>query len=221
MALGQFITLEGGEGSGKSTQARLLEQRLRDNGLEVTMTREPGGSLFGEHLRNVLLDSKTPEHSALSEALLFYAARADHLENKIRPALAAGRWVVCDRFSDSTRAYQGYAGALQLEAIDTMDQLVVAPTFPDLTVIIDIDPAIGMARADQRRAERDGSNTTRRDRFEGRDRTFHDALRQGFLTIAANNPGRCVVIDGSSDADSIGAQIWQVVATRLLQEAGT
>ena len=135
MATGKFITFEGGEGAGKSTQVGLLAVRLRAAGIDVVMTREPGGSPFGERLRDLVLDPATPEHSALSEALLFFAARADHLETTIRPALAEGRWVICDRFSDSTRAYQGSAGAVAPEIIDALDQLVVAETQPDLTVI--------------------------------------------------------------------------------------
>lgn len=221
MAIGKFITLEGGEGAGKSTQAELLAKRLRAIGIDVIMTREPGGSPFAERLRDVLLDATTPEHSPLSEALLFYAARADHLEATIRPALEQGRWVICDRFADSTRAYQGTAGALDFHTIDTLDTLVVDKTQPDLTLVIDLDPEVGMKRANARRVSNhngeDGSRTGP-DRFEGRAETFHAALRRGFLNIAANNPKRCAVIDGNRDADTISAEIWDVVNARLLPE---
>lgn len=218
MAIGKFITLEGGEGAGKSTQAELLAERLRALGLDVVMTREPGGSPFGERLREILLDATTPEHSALSEALLFYAARADHLETTIRPALAKGSWVICDRFADSTRAYQGTAGALTLTTIDTLDALVVAETQPDLTLMIDLDPELGMQRANARRsAQQNGGDegASNPDRFEGREAKFHEALRRGFLDIAANNPDRCAVVDGNTDADSISENIWAVVKDRL------
>ena len=220
MANGKFITLEGGEGSGKSTQARLLEDRLLAAGVDVVMTREPGGSPFGERLRDILLDANTPDHAAMSEALLFYAARSDHLDATIRPALSKGHWVICDRFSDSTRAYQGYAGALSLATIDTLDEVVVAPTFPDLTMIIDLDPKVGMQRADaRRRLETDDGNEAGRDRFEGRSENFHRLLRDGFLDIAAQNPERCAVIDGADAPDAIGDKIWEVVCMRLrLQE---
>ena len=131
MAVGKFITFEGGEGSGKSTQARLLAERLRQRGLTVLVTREPGGSPFAEKLRDVLLDPATPAHSEMSEALLFYAARADHLETVIRPALKAGTWVVCDRFSDSTRIYQGTSGKLNPQIGNTLTKLLF-----DLTALI-------------------------------------------------------------------------------------
>lgn len=217
MARGRFITFEGGEGSGKSTQARRLAARLEAAGVAVTLTREPGGSPFAEHLRGVILDSTTPAHSALSEALLFYAARADHVENTIRPALAAGRWVVCDRFSDSTRVYQGIAGTLAPETIETLERIAVAPTVPDLTLVIDIDPATGLARADSRRNRTLGGP---RDRYEARTADYHAALRAGFLAIAAREPARCVVIDGAGEEDHVAAAVWAVAEHRLLARAG-
>lgn len=219
MASGKFITLEGGEGAGKSVQAERLSARLEGAGLNVVVTREPGGSAFAEHLRDLLLDPNTPPHSALSEALLFYAARADHLETKIRPALAAGSWVISDRFSDSTRAYQGAAGDVSGGVLDALDQVVVGSTCPDLTVILDIDPAIGMQRADERRGTGTGNGsadkTPVKDRFEGRDHAFHSALRDGFLQIARTNPERCVVVDGNQSRDTIADEIWQHVQKRL------
>ncbi len=144
MTAGKFITFEGGEGSGKSTQAHNLAGRLRAQGIEVVLTREPGGSPFAEALRTLILDPETPPHSALSEALLFYAARADHLDKTIRPALNAGAWVICDRFSDSTRVYQSEAGGLPGEVLDALEEIVVSPTVPDLTFILDLPAELGL-----------------------------------------------------------------------------
>lgn len=207
----RFITFEGGEGSGKSTQARLLAGRLTAAGHDVVLTREPGGSPFAEAMRNVILDPATPPHSALSEALLFYAARADHLERTIRPALAAGRWVICDRFSDSSRVYQGVAGALSGDVLDRLEAIVVAPTRPDLTLIVDVPVAVGLARADARR----GSASGGRDPYEARDVAFHERLRGGFLDIARREPARCAVIEGTRPPGEIEAEIWALVRVRL------
>lgn len=217
MADGKFITLEGGEGTGKTTQAQRLADRLRAAGIDAVITREPGGSPFAERLRNVLLDPSVPDHPPLSEALVFYAARADHLDTVIRPALRNGQWVICDRFSDSTRAYQGAAGELDASVIDHLDDLVVGTTQPDLTLIIDLDPKIGMQRADDRRkaAASKPQNQSDRDRFEGRADPFHAALRNGFLDIAKRYPERAAVVDGAVSADLLADTIWSVVKTRL------
>jgi dTMP kinase len=216
MKLGKFITFEGGEGSGKSTQAQLLADRLRATGLDVLLTREPGGSAFAEQVRTLILDPITAPHSALSEALLFYAARADHLDKTIRPALAAGRWVICDRFSDSTRVYQSIAGGVDPAAIEALERLVVLPTTADLTVIIDLAADAGLARAARRRQ----ANSTARvqpDAYEKRDMAFHERLRAGYLAIAAAEPGRCILVDGVAAPDAIAAAIWTSVKQRLLQ----
>lgn len=218
MASGKFITFEGGEGSGKSTQARLLADRLKMHGVNAILTREPGGSPFAERVRALLLDPAVPSHSPLSEALLFYAARADHLDKTIRPALAADSWVICDRFSDSTRVYQGAAGGLGAEALAALERLVVTPTSPDLTFILDLAPADGLARARARGAAVNlGSTET--DPFERRDAQFHERLRAGYLAIAAAEPQRCVLVDGAQAPDAIAAGIWAQVARRLLQAA--
>ena len=222
MTAGKFITLEGGEGAGKSTQADALADRLRNAGHEVCVTREPGGSPLAERLRKLLLNSATPDHSPLSEAALFYAARADHLEHTIRPSLQRGTWVICDRFSDSTRAYQGAAGGVSSHVLDLLDQAIVAPTFPELTFVIDIAPDVGLDRAEKRFQERAGTSPVSedqvRDRFERRDAAFHTALRAGFLEIAEANAERCVVIDGSKAQSDIADAIWHVVASRCLKE---
>jgi len=216
MKLGKFITFEGGEGSGKSTQAQLLADRLRATGLDVLLTREPGGSAFAEQVRTLILDPVTAPHSALSEALLFYAARADHLDKTIRPALAAGRWVICDRFSDSTRVYQSIAGGVDPAAIEALERLVVLPTTADLTVIIDLAADAGLTRAARRRQ----ANSTARvqpDAYEKRDMAFHERLRAGYLAIAAAEPRRCILVDGAAAPDAIAAAIWTSVKQRLVQ----
>jgi dTMP kinase len=211
MARGKFITLEGGEGAGKSTQARLLTERLRSAGHDVVLTREPGGTAFAEQVREFILASTTAGHGALSEALLFYAARADHLEKILRPALSAGRWVVCDRFSDSSRVYQSLAGDLPIETYVALEQIVVAPTVPDLTVILDIRAEDGLRRATARGADAQRAA----DPYEGRGLGFHEQLRKGFLEIAKSEPQRCVVIDGAGAPVEVADLIWSAVGRRL------
>jgi dTMP kinase len=208
-ARGRFVTLEGGEGAGKSTQLRLLAERLSATGIACLPTREPGGSPGAEAIRDLLLGPDSRRFDPLAEALLFGAARADHLAAAIRPALGAGRWVLCDRFADSTRAYQGAAGGLPVATITTLERLVVAETSPDLTFILDLDPALGLARAAARR----GAGAA--DRFEGEQAEFHRRLREAFLAIAAAEPIRCAVIDATQPVDVIADTIWQVVRERL------
>jgi dTMP kinase len=229
MTAGWFITFEGGEGSGKSTQAKLLADRLRAAGHAVTTTREPGGSPFAERLRTLILDPKLEKHSALAEALLFASARADHLEQVIRPALAAGGFVVCDRFSDSTRIYQGYAGHVEPRLLEALELIVVQHTKPDLTIVVDIPAEIGLARAALRltapAALAPSEKTPKQprsllaDRFESRDLDFHKKLREGFLEIARLEPQRCVVVDGQKSPDDVAREVWAAVKSRLLTEA--
>lgn len=214
MARGRFITLEGGEGAGKSTQARRLADHLTAAGLEVVITREPGGSPFAETIRAIVLDPATPPHTQLAEALLFNAARADHLERTIRPALERGRWVICDRFIDSTRAYQGEVDGLAVPVLDALDRIVVVPTMPDLTIMIDLDPVVGLARVEQRRM---GSEPAPVDRYEARSPDFHHRLREAFLRIARAEPLRCVVVDGFQPVDAIAGEIRGHVEARLLR----
>jgi dTMP kinase len=179
------------------------------------VTREPGGSPFAEALRKVILDPDMPPHSALSEALLFYSARADHLDKTIRPALNEGLWVICDRFSDSTRVYQSEAGGLPGEVIDILDEIVVAPTTPDLTLILDLPAELGLGRALGRRVH--GSNPdTEADAYEKRDLAFHWRLREAFTAIARAEPKRCVLIDATTDESNVSAAVWQAVQSRLL-----
>jgi dTMP kinase len=218
MEPGRFITFEGGEGTGKSTQARLLADRLRARGLGVLLTREPGGSPFAEQIRELLLGGTLAGHPPLAEALLFSAARADHLASAIRPALESGTWVVCDRFADSTRVYQGAAGGVSQEALEALERLVVEETRPALTVILDLEPAAGLMRAKARRlAGGSQAASGEDDPFERRTLAFHEQLRAGFLAIAAAEPGRCAVIDAGAPVQAIAEAVWQQTERRLLQ----
>lgn len=212
MAVGVFITFEGGEGAGKSTQVELLRAKLSARGRDVVVTREPGGSDLGEAIRTILLAGSSTI-SPLVEALLFNAARCDHLDKLIRPALAAGRWVVCDRFSDSTRVYQGTAAGLAPQVLAALEDVVLGQTRPVLTFILDLPAAVGLQRAEDRRC---ANGIEEIDRFEARDVGFHTRLRDGFLEIARSEPERCVVIDATNNVDEIAAQIWAVIEQRGL-----
>jgi len=206
---GRFITLEGGEGVGKSVQAKRLEDRLVALGLAVVRTREPGGSPGAEALREAILSGFGAEFSPAAQALLFAAARVDHLDTTILPALARGAWVVSDRFADSTRAYQGAAGNLSLDFIASLERLTVGAIRPDLTLILDLDPEVGLKRAAARR------QTGPADRFESEGLPFHKTLRQAFLDIAAAEPLRCAIIDADRSEDDVAAAIWSAVESRL------
>ncbi|MBB3771320.1 dTMP kinase [Angulomicrobium tetraedrale] len=207
-AHGRFITFEGGEGAGKSTQLRRLAEKLAERGVDVVTTREPGGSPGAEIIRHVLLSGAAKPFGAFAEAALFAAARADHLAVTIRPALERGAWVICDRFADSTRAYQGAAGHIEPALLDALEAATVGDTRPDLTLLLDIPAEEGLARA----AARSGVGA---DRFESEGLTFHRQLRDAFLAIAAREPGRCVVIDGRKEPDIVTKAIWQAVSKRL------
>ncbi|WP_342164716.1 dTMP kinase [Methylobacterium sp. SD21] len=211
---GLFITFEGGEGAGKSTQVARLAATLRARtGRPVVVTREPGGSAYAEEIRAALLAGAAKPYGPFAEALLFSAARLDHLDRLIRPALARGETVICDRFSDSTRAYQGAAGGLDPSVLTALERVVVGPTRPDLTLILDLSPETGLARA----AARGGEGP---DRFESEALSFHARLRAAFLTIAAYEPERCAVIDATADPDTVEAAIAATVAARLPALAG-
>jgi len=204
---GRFITFEGGEGTGKSTQVARLVERLRARDLEVVQTREPGGSQGAEEIRNLALNGDAGRWSPMTETLLMFAARSDHLERTIRPALEAGRWVVCDRFADSSRAYQGVGGGTPAAFIETLDAAIVGATQPDLTLVFDLPVEVGLERAFGR-----GLFETR---FESKGLEFHERLRRGFLDIAKAHPERCVVIDAEGDQDAVEARVWAAVEGRL------
>lgn len=203
MSNGKFITLEGGEGAGKSTQVRLLCEAVAAAGIDAVGTREPGGSPGAEAVRKLLLHGAEDGWTAMTEALLHFAARREHLDKTILPALARGSWVISDRFADSTMAYQGYGQGLGRQTVQRLYDLVVGDFRPDLTIILDLPVAEGFARADGRRQDRD--------RYERMDLGFHERLRQGFLDIAESEPERCRIIDASGDVESVHAAIMAVV----------
>jgi dTMP kinase len=207
---GRFITLEGGEGAGKSTQARLLAQRLKPMGISVVVTREPGGSLGAEALREVILSGKAAPFGPAGEAILFSAARIDHIDHTIAPALARGAWVISDRFADSTRAYQGAAGKLDPALIASLERVAVGQARPDLTLVLDLPAEKGLARAAARRG-----GEASPDRFEREGLAFHETLRQAFLDIARAEPVRCAVIDADRPPEAVAEAIWACARERL------
>lgn len=208
----RFITFEGGEGAGKSTQVKRLAERLRAATIDPVLTREPGGCPGAEDIRALLVQGEPGRWSPLTEALLNYAARREHLDRTILPALKAGRWVISDRFADSTVAYQGYGHGLGAETIAKIHALVVGDFAPDLTLILDIPVKAGLERAIAR-----AGNETRYERMDG---GFHERMRQGFLDIARREPKRCAVIDAGRDVDTVAADVWAAVQSRLLQGRG-
>jgi len=207
VARGRFITFEGGEGAGKSTQVQRLAARLRAQGREVAATREPGGSPGAESIRDLVLRGAADRWSPITETLLMYAARRDHIERVIRPALERGAWVVCDRFADSTRAYQGAAGGTDERLIGALETHVLEGTRPDLTLVFDLPVETGLARAHARA----GAEM----RFESKGEAFHQRLREGFRAIAAAEPDRCALIDATASMDAVEAQVWDAVQRRL------
>jgi dTMP kinase len=206
---GRFITFEGGEGSGKSTQAGILANRLARAGRQVLATREPGGSPAAEEIREALLSGKVWQFGPFAEALLFSVARGDHVENAIGEALLDGKWVVCDRFLDSTRAYQGATAGVPKSLINALERLTVGGLLPDITFVLDIPAEEGLQRA----AERRGGGTP--DRFESQELMLHERVRRAFLDIAEEEPDRCIVIDASQPEAMVAEDVWEVVLQRL------
>ncbi|MEC8291128.1 MAG: dTMP kinase [Pseudomonadota bacterium] len=203
---GKFITFEGGEGGGKSTQAARMAGYLRGKGLEVLETREPGGTPESEALRDLLVQGDPDRWSALSELLLITAARVEHVNRLIEPALTEGKWVICDRFADSTLAYQGIAGELGLELVKQLQKLAVGATAPDVTFLLDVRAEAGLQRAEKRGGAA---------RFEKKGAAFHQTLRDGFLALANENPQRIVLIDGEDTFDNVWGQIEAELGRRF------
>lgn len=212
---GKFITFEGGEGAGKSTQIRHLADRLTAAGVPVAATREPGGTPIAEAIRQVILSGRARELGPEGEAVLFAAARADHVAGLIRPSLADGRWVLSDRFIDSTRAYQGAAGGADARLLSALERAAVGDARPDLTLILDLAPEVGLGRVGRRLTGSEGEL----DRFESDALSVHRRRREAFLDIAAHEPERCVVIDAGRSEDEVANRVWQAVSARLLAKA--
>ena len=209
---GRFITFEGGEGAGKSTQIRVLAAALEKAGRNVCLTREPGGSAGAEQIRELLVTGDPQRWDAMTELLLLYAARRDHVRRLIEPALEKGTWVLCDRFADSTMAYQGYGHGLDRGKIADLHKIVLGTLSPDLTVILDLDPKTGLART---RVTDEAQRRGAEDRFERMEIAFHQRMRDGFRDIAATEPERVVLVDAEADADSVSETIFELVRERL------
>ncbi len=206
---GSFITFEGGEGSGKSTQVTRLAERLKLRGIDVVTTREPGGSPGAEAIRILLLNGVAKPLGPTAETMLFAAARDDHVHSTIEPALSRGAWVICDRFMDSTRVYQGTLGNVDPRLIRALERVTIGNVVPDLTFVLDAPVEVGMARVKGRGGERD--------RFESEDLEFHIQLREAFRDLAQREPKRCVLVDASQNADVVAVRIWMSVVERLLK----
>jgi len=206
---GRFITFEGGEGTGKSTHASLLAQKLRALGIGVVLTREPGGSPGAEIIRHVLLSGAAKPLGPAAEAILFAAARDDHVRNTIVPALTRGRWVICDRFTDSTRVYQGELGGVDDQLLRALERVTVGDLKPDLTFVLDAPLDVTLSRAEKRRGNAAG------DRFESESKEFHQKLRDGFRMLALIEPKRCVLVDASGTRPEVADRIWDTVNKRL------
>lgn len=207
--IGRFITFEGGEGAGKSTQVGILADRLSRSGRPVFVTREPGGSPAAEEIREVLLSGQAAQFGPLAESVLFAVARGDHIDNAIRVALQQGQWVICDRFIDSTRAYQGAMAGVPRGIINALEKITVGALLPDVTFVLDIPVEEGLARV---AARAEGQEL---DRFESQELMTHERIRRGFLDIAEEEPGRCAVVDASQPEAMVAEDVWETVLQRL------
>lgn len=212
MSAGKFITLEGGEGAGKTTQAKLLVEALNAAGIETVLTREPGGTFGAEAIRTLVLDGTKDRWSGLTEVLLMYAARMDHVEKLIRPALARGAWVISDRFADSSLAYQGYARGVDKSRIQAVHSAVMDGFEPDLTILFDIDPVIAMKRVETRGEELS--------RFDAESMSFHNTLRDAFLEIADDNPDRIFKLDAGEKRQGVHTRMIYAVTQKFPELAG-
>lgn len=211
---GKFITFEGGDGAGKSTQIERLAARLSANGRIVTTTREPGGTPTAEAIRQKILSGSVKSLGADAEAILFAAARTDHVDKVIRPALARDEWILCDRFADSTRVYQGVGGGVDEGLLHALERVAIGDTKPDVTFVLDVPAMVGLARV-RERLEATGASA---DRFEGDNLVVLEKRRHAFLDIAAREPDRCVVVDATQTVEQVAAAIWHAVTTKLLDE---
>ena len=207
--IGRFITFEGGEGAGKSTQVGILADRLSRSGRPVFVTREPGGSPAAEEIRQVLLSGQAAQFGPLAESVLFAVARGDHIDNAIRGALQQGQWVICDRFIDSTRAYQGATAGVPRGLINALEKITVGALLPDVTFVLDIPVEEGLARV---AARAEGQEL---DRFESQELMTHERIRRGFLDIAEEEPSRCAVVDASQPEAMVAEDVWETVLQRL------
>lgn len=206
-----FITFEGGEGSGKTTQINLLSKSLTAKGYKVVTTREPGGTRESEKIRNLLVQRDSGDWTPIAECLMLFAARAMHVKKVIAPALEEGRIVICDRFTDSTRAYQGYGQGLDIKKIEEINDVVLEGFTPDLTIILDIEPKKGLMRSNRRMASENLNIDQPEDRYESMDMEFHKKLRKGFLEIAKKEKKRCHLVDADASIESIAKKIEKVV----------
>ncbi len=208
---GRFITFEGGEGAGKSTQIQCLANSLKRHGYDVVKTREPGGSPGAEAVRHVLLSGAAEEFGVRMEAILFAAARSDHVEELIRPAIDAGKIVLCDRFMDSSRVYQGVTGNLEPDFVAALERVAINGMVPDMTIILDLPAEVGLGRA----RSRAGGDNVKPDRFEKEDVSVHENRREAFLDLAAREPERCKVVNGNRSPDEIAQEIEALVLSML------
>ena len=212
---GKFISFEGGEGGGKSTQIEFLLEALKSIGIDVIKTREPGGSEGAEEIRELLVDGDSDRWDPVTETLLHCAARRDHLKKIILPALELGRWVLTDRFTDSTIAYQGYGHGINKKALKQLQQFIAGNIEPDMTIILDLPIKVGLERAEKRMKTQINAKKNNEDRYERMNIDFHERLRKGFLSIAKNNRRRCVVIDTTRSIEEIQTTIEQLVFTKF------
>ena len=216
MKHGLFITLEGIDGTGKSTQLRLLAQHLKKRGLAVCVTREPGGTKVGERIRKILLASTATQLAPLAELALFYAARAQHLQEVIRPALAQGKIVLSDRYNDASLAYQGYGRELGAETVRAFDRIICARTQPDMTIVLDLPPRLSLERAQGRESRR----KSKQGRFESQDLSFHKRVRDGYVAIARREPNRVKVVQADRAVGEVHAEIRKLVDVFLARRRG-
>ena len=211
--VGRFITFEGGEGGGKSTQTRLLQDALASNGIESILTREPGGSVGAEEIRELIVTGSSDRWDPLTELCLLYAARRDHWLKVIKPKLEHGIWVISDRFADSSIVYQGYAGDIDIDTVLNIHNVVLGEVWPDLTIVLDLPPELGLERS----YKRDTANNSKDTRFEKRELHFHNLLREGFQYLHSKSPDRICVIDGTKNIKEVEMEVFSIIKKRFVE----